>query len=34
MEMLISASVIYWLMSMVLEVIQSRIERRFRKSAR
>ncbi|HEX3380122.1 MAG TPA: amino acid ABC transporter permease [Paraburkholderia sp.] len=34
MEMLISASVIYWLLSMVLEVIQSRIERRFRKSAR
>ncbi|RZF30682.1 amino acid ABC transporter permease [Paraburkholderia sp. UYCP14C] len=34
MEMLISASVIYWLLSMVLEVIQSRIERRFRRSAR
>ncbi|SMG55729.1 amino acid ABC transporter permease [Paraburkholderia susongensis] len=34
MEMLISASVIYWLLSMVLEVIQSRIERRFRKSTR
>ncbi|MEX3639411.1 amino acid ABC transporter permease [Paraburkholderia sp. BR14320] len=34
MEMLISASVIYWLVSMVLEVIQSRIERRFRRSAR
>ncbi|NML35228.1 amino acid ABC transporter permease [Paraburkholderia antibiotica] len=34
MEMLISAALIYWLLSMVLEVIQSRIERRFRKSAR
>jgi polar amino acid transport system permease protein len=26
--------VIYWLLSMVLEVVQSRIERRFRKSVR
>ncbi|NKJ49625.1 amino acid ABC transporter permease [Burkholderia sp. SG-MS1] len=34
MEMLISAALIYWLLSMVLEVIQSRIERRFRKSVR
>lgn len=34
MEMLITAALIYWLLSMVLEVIQSRIERRFRKSVR
>ncbi|MCC8396860.1 amino acid ABC transporter permease [Paraburkholderia sp. MMS20-SJTR3] len=34
MEMLISASAIYWVMSLVLEVIQARIERTFRNAAR
>ncbi|MFM0731857.1 amino acid ABC transporter permease [Paraburkholderia sediminicola] len=34
MEMLITAALVYWLMSMMLEVIQSRIERRYRKSTR
>lgn len=34
MEMLITAALVYWLLSMMLEVIQSRIERRYRKSTR
>jgi polar amino acid transport system permease protein len=34
MEMLITAALIYWLLSMVLEVVQSRIERRYKKSTR
>jgi len=34
MEMLITAALLYWLMSMVLEFIQSRIERKFRKVQR
>ncbi|SFQ24940.1 amino acid ABC transporter membrane protein, PAAT family [Bradyrhizobium sp. Ghvi] len=32
MEMLISAAVIYWLMSICLELVQSRVERRFARS--
>lgn len=32
MEMLITAALIYWLMSIVLELIQARIERHYRKS--
>jgi len=31
MEMLITAALLYWMMSMVLEFIQARIERKFRK---
>lgn len=31
MEMLITAALLYWLMTMVLELIQSRIERKYRK---
>jgi polar amino acid transport system permease protein len=31
MEMLITAAMLYWLMTMVLEYIQSRIERKYRK---
>ncbi|WJZ79546.1 amino acid ABC transporter permease (plasmid) [Paraburkholderia sabiae] len=34
MEMLISAAVVYWVMSLVLELVQSRIEWRFRKAVR
>ncbi|WP_433706061.1 amino acid ABC transporter permease [Paraburkholderia sacchari] len=34
MEMLISAALVYWVMSLVLELVQSRIERRFRKALR
>lgn len=34
MEMLITAALVYWVLSMMLEVIQSRIERRYRKSTR
>jgi len=34
MEMLITAALLYWMMSMVLEFIQSRIERKFRKVQR
>jgi len=29
--MLITASILYWMMTMVLEYIQSRIERKYRK---
>jgi polar amino acid transport system permease protein len=32
MEMLISAAVIYWILSICLELIQSRIERHYRRS--
>jgi len=34
LEMLITAALLYWMMSMVLEFIQSRIERKFRKVQR
>ncbi|WP_035525533.1 amino acid ABC transporter permease [Paraburkholderia sacchari] len=34
MEMLVSAALVYWVMSLVLELVQSRIERRFRKAVR
>ena len=34
MEMLITASLMYWAMSMVLEFIQARIERKFSKAQR
>ncbi|CAM2170285.1 polar amino acid transport system permease protein [Paraburkholderia sacchari] len=34
MEMLISAALVYWVMSLVLELVQSRIERSFRKALR
>lgn len=33
MEMLITAALLYWAMTMVLELIQSRIERKYRKQA-
>jgi len=33
-EMLITASMIYWLLSMVLEYAQARLERRFARSGR
>jgi len=31
MEMLITAAMLYWIMTMVMEYIQSRIERKYRK---
>ncbi len=34
MEMLISASLVYWVMSFVLELVQARIEKKFREAAR
>jgi polar amino acid transport system permease protein len=34
MEMLISAALVYWVMSLALELVQSRIEKRFRKAVR
>ena len=34
MEMLITAAAIYWFMSIVLELVQSRIERRFSSATR
>ncbi|WP_269502167.1 amino acid ABC transporter permease [Burkholderia sp. IMCC1007] len=34
MEMLISAALVYWVMSLVLELVQARIEKRFRKAVR
>jgi polar amino acid transport system permease protein len=33
MEMLISAAAIYWLMSIALEIVQSRLERHFGRGA-
>ncbi|WP_322032513.1 amino acid ABC transporter permease [Paraburkholderia sp. J76] len=34
MEMLISAALVYWVMSLALELVQSRIEKKFRKAVR
>ncbi len=34
MEMLVSAALVYWVMSLALELVQSRIEKKFRKAAR
>jgi polar amino acid transport system permease protein len=31
MEMLITAAMLYWMMTMILELIQSRIERKYQK---